>query len=136
MRGVPQPHNHICCEHNAGGYRPRWAHVSSADHHRLRGDAVVVSFVDEPLRAVSQRHSEKDAGLSLVMIQTEQESIKGKSDLSRSTKVRITASLNRRSKTVHGQVILSADILVTARLSKPGSSVVFIQFGNSFVSLS
>lgn len=33
--------------------------MSSAGHHRLGGDAVVSSFVDEPLRAVTERHSEK-----------------------------------------------------------------------------
>ena len=40
-------------------YPPVSTHVSSVDHHRVRGDAVSFSFVDEPPRAVGQRHSEE-----------------------------------------------------------------------------
>lgn len=40
-------------------YPPLWAHVFSAGHHRLKGGAVVLSFMDEPARAVPQRHSDK-----------------------------------------------------------------------------
>ena len=40
-------------------YPPVSTHVSSVDHHRVRGDAVSASFVDEPPRAVGQRHSEE-----------------------------------------------------------------------------